>query len=157
MTNCFSVRVPYNAEISYKSFAQGVKIAIPRIDEDGKYITFEFWKKSVLVMFYYFQRTHKIYRCYVVAPWKEGDVSEPIRLPGVNQPLKLICKLKGKGFWNLRRAIYILTKDNPYKVLCLPQMFWYRLCFLSQYGKARRSDILNLYYSYLPKEAARGK
>ena len=65
--------------------------------------------------------------------------------------------LKGKGFWNLRRAIYILTKDNPYKVLCLPQMFWYRLCFLSQYGKARRSDILNLYYSYLPKEAARGK
>ena len=66
MVRTITATVPYNAEIAYKAFVYGVKIDLPKIDQDGQFIHFDFLADKVMVVFYYFQ-SKNLRRAYIIS------------------------------------------------------------------------------------------
>ena len=64
-----------------------------------------------------------------------------IDLPGFDKPVKLIYTARGRVFYKLRSLLFSLTEENPYKVLCFPNIFWNKLTAMLQYKKYHQSDI----------------
>lgn len=139
MVRTITATVPYNAEIAYKAFVYGVKIDLPKIDQDGQFIHFEFLADKVMVVFYYFQ-SKNLRRAYIIS-CDENNKGKQILLPGFNKPVRLIYMARGRAFYNLRRWLMFLTMENPFRIFCLPKHFWNRFAFLIQYKKAKSSDI----------------
>ena len=140
MIRTITATVPYNAEIAYKAFVYGVKIDIPKIDQNGQFIHFDFLFGKVMVIFYYFQSA-KFRRAYIVSCDEKNSFGKRIELPGFNQPVRLIYLARGRAFYHLRRIMMFLTQEHPFKVFCLPTIFWNRLSNIIQYKNGKMSDV----------------
>ena len=88
MVRTITATVPYNAEIAYKAFVYGVKIDLPKIDQDGQFIHFDFLADKVMVVFYYFQ-SKNLRRAYIIS-CDENNKGKQILLPGINKPVRLL-------------------------------------------------------------------
>lgn len=149
MTEQITVAVPYNKEIRYTLFAQGVHSAIPSIDYDGSYIRFSFLGRTVLVLFYTF---HSFRRLFVVTRWSEKYNGSPVVLPGVDSKLLLLYEARGRRYDDFKKALYLLTKDDPYKCLCLPLAFWFKIFSLVDHYGGKKSDVMWLFEKYKNRE-----
>lgn len=148
MIQKITATVPYNAEIAYKAFVYGVKIDIPKIDSDGQFIHFDLMFGKIMVVFYYFQ-SGKFRRAYIVSCDDGKEKGKLIELPGFSEPVRLIYMARGRAFYNLRRWMMFLTAENPFKIFCLPRIFWNRLASIIQYKNAKASDINWLINQYI--------
>lgn len=138
MKETVTVTVPYNAEIAYKSFVYGVKTELPKISADGKFISFSCLTSKILIVFFYYIGFR---RAYIVTGANENYKGKLIDLPGFDKPVKLIYTARGRVFYKLRSLLFSLTEENPYKVLCFPNIFWNKLTAMLQYKKYHQSDI----------------
>lgn len=149
MIEQITVAVPYEKTVRYTLFAQGVQSALPLIDSDGSFIRFSFLGRSVLVLFYTF---HSFRRVFVVTRWNEKYAGTPIVLPGVDSKLLLLYEARGRQYDDFKRVLYLLTKDDPYRCLCFPLPFWFKLFALIEHYGGKKSDVIWLFEKYKNRE-----
>ena len=141
-----NVTIPLTSNVSYSLYSQGLIIDIPN-DENKEIITFKYKSGSVIALFYTFGNFR---RAYLVSNWKEND-GEQIHLPGVDIPLNVIFKAKGKKIDKLKHALHILTKDDRHAPFKLPLDFWIKLSNLIENNRSYREEIFFLYNKYVSK------
>lgn len=135
-----TVRVPQE-KISYTLFAQGYKITIPKNGENNDYIDFKFLGGTTVALFYTFAEFR---RAYLVTDWESETDGDKLFLPGIDSPLCLILKAKGRQIDDMKRALRWLTKDGEREAFALPMLFWQRLSALIQNGRIKKIDVMRL-------------
>lgn len=141
------VNVPITNEISYSLFAQGLPTEIPYESSDKKFLIFNFKRGSVVAMFYTFANFR---RAYLITSWQQKD-GEKTFLPGIESPVKIIFKAKGRKIDELKHALHILTKEDHYAPFRLSIEFWEKLSMLLEYKKSYKEYIFYLYNKYEKK------
>ncbi len=141
MRHNLTVRVPQEAESSYSLFAQGLKIAPPKKDDDGRFLEFKFLGGTAVALFYTFAEFR---RAYIVTEWESEADGERVFLPGTDAPLCLVFKAKGRKIDDMKRALCWLVECYEHEAFSLPLLFWQRLSVLIQGGKVKKSGILLL-------------
>lgn len=144
MRHNVSVKIPQRAGFSYTAFAQGLKIATPEKDSAGNFITFKFLGGTVFAVFYTFAEFR---RAYLVTDWESEMDGERIFLPGIETPLCLVWKAKGRKIDDLKRALYWLAEKDGDAAFRLPLPFWQKLSRVLQNGGAKKSEVLYLHES----------
>lgn len=122
-------------------YAYGVKKEKPVLNDDGKFLRFNFDGNCVAVLFYYFEGFE---RAYVVTGWNSDSGENRSVLPGVEGDLFVLFCAVGREFRTLRRLLKFLTSYSEEGVFKLPLSFWFRLCILIQGRKARKSNVMHL-------------
>lgn len=144
MDKHITVTVPYGKKIAYTLFVNGSPVDIPHIEKNGDYVSFKFKKKDIFVLFYTFVDFR---RAYIVTGYN-SKLKTSISLPGINEKLSLLYVAKGRKIDHLKRAIYLLTQNDKYKIYYFPAIFWYKLAGLIQFCGAKKSDVLYLYEQF---------
>ena len=129
-------------------YAQGLLADIPKENEDKGVIVFRFVSKSVTALFYNFSNFR---RAYLVTGYQNSNDGDPIHLPGIEEPLYVLLKAKGRKFDSLKHAIYILTKDDKYAPFRIKIEFWEKLAALIENNQAYKDNVIYLYNKYCPK------
>lgn len=138
------VKIPISDDISYSLFAQGFLIDIPH-DDDKESIIFKFQGETVIALFYTFANFR---RAYLVTEWQNQNDGEPIHLPGIDVPLYVLFKAKGRRIDELKHALHILTKDDRYAPFKLPLEFWKKLSNLLELKRSYKEEVFYLYNKY---------
>jgi hypothetical protein len=138
------VKIPISDDISYSLFAQGFLIDIPH-DDDKESIIFKFKAGSVIALFYTFANFR---RAYLVTEWQNQNDGEAIHLPGIDVPLYVLFKAKGRRIDELKHALHILTKDDRYAPFKLPLEFWKKLSNLLELKRSYKEEVFYLYNKY---------
>lgn len=138
------VKIPISDDISYSLFAQGFLIDIPH-DDDKESIIFKFQAGSVIALFYTFANFR---RAYLVTEWQNQNDGEAIHLPGIDVPLYVLFKAKGRRIDELKHALHILTKDDRYAPFKLPLEFWKKLSNLLELKRSYKEEVFYLYNKY---------
>lgn len=136
-----TVRIPQNAKTSYTLFAQGFKIAVPCKEDNGEFVEFKFLGETAIALFYTFAEFR---RAYIVTGWESVSDGEKLFLPGINSPLCLILKAKGRKIDDLKHALRWLVKDDDCKAFKMPLLFWQRLSALILNGIIKKIDVMRL-------------
>lgn len=142
------VKIPISDDISYSLFAQGFLIDIPH-DDDKESIIFKFQGETVIALFYTFANFR---RAYLVTEWQNDNDGEPYYLPGVEVPLYVIYKAKGKKIDKLKHALHILTKVDRYAPFRLPIDFWIKLSNLIEFNNTHKEEVFFLYNKYVKED-----
>lgn len=142
------VKIPNKKELSYTLFAQGVKIDIPKEAENSDFFTFKFLGGTAVALFYTFAEFR---RAYIVTGWESSKDGEKIFLPGINAPLCLIFKAKGRKIDDLKRFLHWATKNGEFSVFELPLDFWQKLSVLLD-CHCKTWDIYHLYQMYMERQ-----
>lgn len=142
------VNIPIKDTVSYSLFAQGLLTETPYENTQKDCLVFKFLGGSVLCLFYTFANFR---RAYIATSWKNEDDGESINLPGVDIPLYVIFKAKGRKIDDLKHALYILTKEDHYAPFRLKIEFWKKLAAMIEYHGSYREEIIFLYNKYAAK------
>lgn len=140
-----TVSVPYAKKMPYRLFAQGSLVDVPHVDEGADFVHFKFEGGTVVALFYTFE---KFRRAYLVTGWKDDKDGSQVFLPSIEDPLYVILSAKGRKVDHLKRALYILDKDDTRKIFRYPISFWTKLSFLINHTGTLKSDILLLQDQY---------
>lgn len=143
-----SVNIPIENDVAYSLFAQGFLISIPQKDEDNNCYVFKFLGDTVFCLFYKFANFR---RAYIATAWLNKDDGEAFYLPGINIPLYIIFKAKGRKIDELKHALYILTKTDHYAPFRLKIDFWKELALRIEYKDCYREKIIYTYNKYATK------
>lgn len=141
MRSNITVRVPQNEDFSYSLYARGLMTGVPVYNEDESELIFNFNGTSAVVLFYYFA---DFKRAYVVTSWESEKDGEKVQLPGVDQPLCVICTFLGSKIRILDRFIKHFSKDDEYLLFRFPVLFWYRFTTMIQCRMGKISNVTNL-------------
>ena len=144
MNHHVNVSIPIDTNISYSLFAQGLLIDIPQNDDVGN-IIFKFKAGSVIALFYTFANFR---RAYLVTEWQNQNDGEAILLPGIDLPLIVLFKAKGRRIDELKHALHILTKDDRHAPFKLPLEFWQKLSNLLELKRSYKEEVFYLYNKY---------
>lgn len=146
------VSIPLADDISYSLFAQGLLVDIPQ-DDDSSCIVFKFKGGSVIALFYRFANFR---RAYLVTAWQNKKDGEPVHLPGIDAPLYVLLKAKGRKVDELKHALHILTREDRHAPFRLPLEFWRKLSNLIEYKGSHKEEVFFLYNKYARKEKRLG-
>ena len=138
------VHVPLTDNVSYSLFAQGLLIEIPQENQQNDSLVFKFLGGSVFCLFYTFANFR---RAYIATAWLNEDDGDPIQLPGIEIPLYVIFKAKGRKIDDLKHALHILTQKDQYAPFRLKIEFWERLAAMIEYSTFRER-IIYLYNKF---------
>ena len=144
------VNVPISDNFSYSLFAQGLLSEIPHENKEKDCLVFKFSGGSVFCLFYTFANFR---RAYIATAWLNEEDGEALHLPGIDIPLYVIFKAKGRKIDNLKHALYILTKKDHYAPFRLKIEYWEKLAAMLEYRGSCREEIIFLYN----KCAAKGR
>ena len=147
-----TVSVPYAKKLPYTLFAKGVQLQVPSVEAGAAFVHFQFLGGTVFVLFYTFKGFR---RAYVATCWQNEADGEAVTLPGVDRPCLLLFTARGRKIDHLKRCLYLLTQEEPYRVFSLPLLFWYQLAALIQFDDASKSDVLHLYGQFKRKKIRR--
>lgn len=142
------VKVPVKDKVAYSLFAQGMLIDIPKEDEKNNCYVFKFQGGSAFCLFYTFANFR---RAYIATAWLNKDDGEPFYLPGIDVPLYVILKAKGRKIDELKHVLYILTKEDHYAPFRLKLDFWKELAYKIEYKDCYKERIIYLYNKYSTK------
>lgn len=142
------VNVPIKDTVSYSLFAQGLLSEIPYENTQKDCLVFKFSGGSAFCLFYTFANFR---RAYIATAWKNEDDGEAINLPGIDIPLYVIFKAKGRKIDDLKHALYILTKEDHYAPFRLKIEFWKKLATMIEYHGSYKEEIIFLYNKYATK------
>lgn len=143
------VNVPYSADsFSYTLYAQGLVTDVPKENTEKGVIVFRFASRSVTALFYNFSNFR---RAYLVTGYQNSNDGDPIYLPGIDEPLYVIFKAKGRKIDNLKHAIFILTRNDKYAPFRIKIEFWEKLAALIESNLAYKDNIIYLFNKYCPK------
>lgn len=142
------VNVPITDKVSYSLFAQGLLSEIPVENMEKDCLIFKFSGGSVFCLFYTFANFR---RAYIATAYLNEDDGEAIRLPGIDIPLYVIFKAKGKKIDELKHVLYILTKEDHYAPFRLKIEFWEKLAVMIEYHGSYREEVIFLYNKYAAK------
>lgn len=134
------MRIPQK-EMSYTLFAQGYKIAIPKNTDNSSFIEFKFLGGTTVALFYTFAEFR---RAYLVTGWANISDGEQLFLPGIDSPLCLILKAKGRQIDDMKRALRWLVKCDEREAFALPLLFWQRLSALILSGGIKKIAVTRL-------------
>ncbi len=148
MSHKVYISVPIDCEVSYTLFAQGLPIDIPHDSDDGKKVIFTFKGGTVFSLFYTFANFR---RAYLATEWQNDQYGEPTYLPGIDVPLYVILKAKGRKVDELKHALHILTKEEHFAPYKLPIEFWQKLSNLIEYKGSYKEEVFYLYNKYTKK------
>lgn len=140
-----SVNVPITDDYSYTLFAQGLTAEIPRENENGDCFIFSFMSNTVFCLFYNFANFR---RAYIATAWVDENDGEACHLPGIEIPLYIIFKAKGRKIDELKHSLHILTKDDHYAPFRLKIEFWEKLAMLIEHYGSHREEVIFLYNKY---------
>ena len=143
------VQIPITDNFSYSLFAQGFLSEIPHESKEKDSLVFKFTGGSVFCLFYTFANFR---RAYIATAWLNEDDGDAINLPGIDIPLYVIFKAKGKKIDYLKHALYILTKEDIYAPFRLKIEFWEKLAAMLEYHGSYREEIVFLYNKYASTE-----
>lgn len=143
------VNVPFTDNFSYSLFAQGLLAEIPVENNEKNCLVFKFFADSVFCLFYTFAGFR---RAYIATSWLDENDGQPIFLPGIEVPLYVIFKAKGRKIDELKHALYILTNKQHYAPFRLNLEFWEQLAKMIECYGSYREQILFLYNRYAPKK-----
>lgn len=142
------VKIP-KEKMSYTLFAQGYKIAIPKNASNNSFIDFKFLGGTTVALFYTFAEFR---RAYLVTGWTNISDGEQLFLPGVDSPLCLILKAKGRQIDDIKRTLRWLVKYGDREAFMLPLLFWQRLSALILSGRIRKIDVMRLMKKCMEKK-----
>lgn len=142
------VNVPIKDTVSYSLFAQGLLTETPYENTQKDCLVFKFSGGSAFCLFYTFANFR---RAYIATAWKNEDDGEAISLPGIDIPLYVIFKAKGRKIDGLKHALYILTKEDHYAPFRLKIEFWKKLAAMIEYHGSYKEEIIFLYNKYAAK------
>lgn len=142
------VSIPVKGAVSYSLFAQGLLIDIPKDSEDKNYIVFKFSGGTVFALFYTFANFR---RAYLATEWESEKDGEATTLPGIDVPLYVLYKAKGRKIDELKHALLILTKKNHYAPFALSIEFWQKLANQIELYGSRKEEVFFLYNKYCKK------
>lgn len=148
MKRNITVLVPIKRTVSYSLFAQGLPVDVPKDSEDKTSVAFTFLGGTVFCLFYTFSNFR---RAYIVTEWKNEDDGEALHLPGVEAPLAIILKAKGRKIDDLKHALFILTKREHYYPFRLKVEFWKKLALMIELRGSRREEVVWLFNKYAAK------
>lgn len=142
------VNVPITDKVSYSLFAQGLLAEIPVENNEKDCLIFKFSGGSVFCLFYTFANFR---RAYIATAYLNEADGESIRLPGIDIPLYVIFKAKGRKIDELKHVLYILTKEDHYAPFRLKIEFWEKLASMIEYHGSYREEVIFLYNKYATK------
>lgn len=143
------VSVPIARDVTYSLFAQGLPIDIPHDSDNGENVIFTFKGGTVFSLFYTFANFR---RAYLATAWQNDKDGDPTYLPGIDVPLYVILKAKGRKVDELKHALHILTKEKHFAPYKLPIEFWQKLSNLIEYKGSHKEEVFFLYNKYAKKE-----
>ena len=142
------VNVPIADKMSYSLFAQGLLSEIPVENKEKDSLVFKFSGGSVFCLFYTFANFR---RAYIVTAYLDENDGEAVTLPGIEIPLYVIFKAKGRKIDDLKHVLYILTKEDHYAPFRLKIEFWEKLAAMIEYHGSYREEVIFLYNKYAAK------
>lgn len=142
------VNVPITDNVSYSLFAQGLLSEIPIENAEKDCLIFKFSGGSVFCLFYTFANFR---RAYIATAYLNENDGEAIRLPGIDIPLYVIFKAKGRKIDELKHVLHILTKEDHYAPFRLEIEFWEKLAAMIEYHGSYREEVIFLYNKYAAK------
>ncbi|MBR1640612.1 MAG: hypothetical protein IJ688_14655 [Treponema sp.] len=142
------VNVPITDKMSYSLFAQGLLSEIPVENKEKDSLVFKFSGGSVFCLFYTFANFR---RAYIVTAYLDENDGEAVTLPGIEIPLYVIFKAKGRKIDDLKHVLYILTKEDHYAPFRLKIEFWEKLAAMIEYHGSYREEVIFLYNKYAAK------
>ena len=134
--------------MSYSLFAQGLLSEIPVENKEKDSLVFKFSGGSVFCLFYTFANFR---RAYIVTAYLDENDGEAVTLPGIEIPLYVIFKAKGRKIDDLKHVLYILTKEDHYAPFRLKIEFWEKLAAMIEYHGSYREEVIFLYNKYAAK------
>lgn len=145
MNAYINVKVPYNTELAYTLYAKGMNVTKPVLDGEGEFYTFTYPASSVMVLFYTFRDFR---RCCIVTGWNEGLGMDPVCLPGVEGKLTLLYETRGKKLDDMKRILFLLTRENEYEIFRFSYLFWFHLIALIECSGGKKWEVEKLYRDY---------
>lgn len=142
------VKIPIKETVSYSLFAQGLLIDIPKDNDEKECVEFKFLGGTVFALFYTFANFR---RAYLVTEWQDKNDGEAFYLPGIDVPLYVLFKAKGRKIDNLKHALFIMTKEDRYAPFRLSLEFWKKLSYQIELYGSNKEDIFYLYNKYAKK------
>lgn len=142
------VNVPITENVSYTLFAQGLLAEIPAENKEKDSIVFKFFGSSVFCLFYTFSNFR---RAYIATAWLDEADGEASFLPGIDVPLYILFKAKGRKIDELKHTLYILTKEDHYAPFRLKIEFWEKLSAMLEHYGSYREETVFLYNKYAAK------
>lgn len=142
------VEVPIKDTVSYSLFAQGLLSEIPYENTKNDSLVFKFLGGSVFCLFYTFANFR---RAYIATAWLDEADGDAISLPGIDIPLYVIFKAKGRKIDDLKHSLYILTREDHYAPFRLKIEFWEKLATMIEYHGSYKEEIFFLYNKYAKK------
>jgi len=142
------VNIPIKGTVSYSLFAQGLLVEIPKDSEDKNYVIFKFLGGTVFALFYTFANFR---RAYLATEWECETDGEAVSLPGIDVPLYVLYKAKGRKIDELKHALFILTKKDHYAPFYLSIKFWEKLAAQIEFYGSRKKEVCFLYNKYCKK------
>lgn len=142
------VNVPITDNFSYSLYAQGLLAEIPTEAQDKGCLVFKFFADSVFCLFYTFAEFR---RAYIATAWLDENDGKPVFLPGIEIPLYVIYKAKGRKIDDLKHALYILTQKDHYAPFRLNLDYWEKFALMIEFYGSYREQIIFLYNKYASK------
>lgn len=142
------VNVPISDNFSYSLFAQGLLSEIPVENMEQDCLIFKFLGGSVFCLFYTFANFR---RAYIATAWLDEDDGERISLPGIEIPLYVIFKAKGRKIDDLKHSLHLLTKEDHYAPFRLKIEFWEKLAAMIEFHGSYKEEVIFLYNKYATK------
>lgn len=145
MNSIINVKVPNTIELAYTLYANGMNLTKPILDIAGEFYTLSYPSDSVMVLFYTFREFR---RCCVVTGWNEGLGLEPVCLPGVDGKLSLLYETRGRKLDDMKRILFLLTRENKYEIYRFSYLFWFHLIALIECSGGKKWEVKKLYRDY---------
>jgi hypothetical protein len=141
-----TVLIPEQA--AYTLYARGEVESHAAVPGRGTFISFP---DGSTVLLFYKWRHHR--RVYIVREATALRYYQPVKLPGVKEPVGILGKFRGRRVDLLRRAYYHLEKINGFAVYRAGVRFWQRLgCLIDDCNGRRtgsvKSNLLELSRRY---------
>ena len=137
------ISIPIDNSVSFSLYAEGMLIEKP-VENDHMF-TLKFLGGTVTALFYTFQNFR---RAYLVTGWQDEKDGEPVNLPGIDAPLYMIYKAKGKKIDDLKHMLHLLTADDDYSIFSFSLDFWQKLSWQIDLYGSKKAEIFRLYNKY---------
>ena len=129
--NAISVRIPKNDY--YTTYAEGVFLSMDTESEDGVIINLD--ADYTFFLYYTFKFHRRLYICSTKIPGNDH------KFENVNEPVKILCQLRGRAFDEFKRSVNYLNKSTKGSFYHLPPMYFWQLAALC---RARKNSRINL-------------
>ncbi len=103
-------------------------------------VIFDF--NSVLVLFYYYPTRRRV---YIVCNPRRIHYMNVMTLPGVSDPVSVLCRLSGRNVDRLKNALFYLEKISNLRIYNQSINFWTRLILVILAKKNTQKHLETVY------------